>query len=535
MAIKGSLSEANLPDVIQLLSFSLKSGCLSVTDGRNFGNIFIKEGKIVYATLLNRKDRLGDVLLKKGIIDESMLKQALEEQRTKSKRLGEILVEKGFITQEILAQELTNQITETIFTMLTWESGYFNFEADLLPGPGEFLVQLSPQQVLLEGARRIDEWRKIENKLPPFETVLVVKSETQGVPLTLEEEKVLSLIDGTRTIDDILKLSEFDFFETCRTIYGLISAGLVEKPKKTLIEKKTVGDITEYKNLGFAFLKTEMYEEAEREFKKILEIDPNNVEALLYQGLIELRRKNYDRAKEYLTRADSIEKRPSILNNLGYLYLLTDEVELALKFLTQAKESAPDNPKVNCNLGIAHYKNGELDKAREILSQVIEKKPELLTPHIYLSVILVKIATIRGGKEEVDEAINFLKTCINRFPRNEIFKNNLAVLYEAIDLPEEAERSYRQALEDAPNDYFVLKNLADFYYESQILGAARELYEKIPEEKRDWEVLFKLGNIYMRQGDTEEALNNWQKAKALNPEQEIITRNIEVLQKARGK
>ncbi len=534
MAIKGSLSEANLPDVIQLLSFSLKSGCLSVTDGRNFGNIFIKDGKIIYATLLNRKDRLGDALLKKQIIDESMLKQALEEQRIKSKRLGEILVEKGFITRDVLAQELTNQITETIFTMLTWETGYFNFEADLLPGPGEFLVQLSPQQVLLEGARRIDEWRKIENKLPPFEAVLAVKPEAKGVPLTKEEEKVLSLIDGTRTIDDILKLSEFDFFETCRIIYGLISAGLVEKPEKTLVGKKVAGDITEYKNLGFAFLKTEMYEEAEREFKKILEIDPDNVEALSYQGLIELKRRDYERAKEYLIKAEGLERRVSILNNLGYLHLMTNEVESALKFLTLAKESQPDDPKVNCNLGIALYRNGELDKAREILSEVIEKKPELLTPHIYLSVVLIKIATTRGG-EEIENALNFLKACINKFPRNEIFKNNLAVLYEAIDLPEEAERAYRQAVEDAPNDYFILKNLADFYYESQILGAARELYEKIPEEKRDWEVLFKLGNIYMRQGDTEEALNNWQKARALNPDEAIIARNIEVLQKARGK
>ncbi|MEO0184802.1 MAG: DUF4388 domain-containing protein, partial [candidate division WOR-3 bacterium] len=274
MAIKGSLTEATLPDVIQLLSYSLRSGCLSVTDGKNFGNIFIKDGRIIYATLLNRKDRLGDILVRKQIIDESILKSALEEQRRTNKRVGEILVEKGHITKEILESELANQIAETIFTMLTWETGYFNFEADLLPGNEEFLVQLSPQELLLEGARRIDEWRKIEKRLPPFETLLAVKKDYAGVPLTDEEEKVLKLIDGNRTIDDVLKLSEFDFFETCRTIYGLISAGIVEKPEKTELARKTVGDITEYRNLGFAFYKTGMFDEAEREFKKILEITP---------------------------------------------------------------------------------------------------------------------------------------------------------------------------------------------------------------------------------------------------------------------
>ena len=71
MAIKGSLAEAALPNVIQLLTISLKSGCLSVTDGKNFGNIFIKDGKILHATILNQPQRLGDILVLKKIIDEN--------------------------------------------------------------------------------------------------------------------------------------------------------------------------------------------------------------------------------------------------------------------------------------------------------------------------------------------------------------------------------------------------------------------------------------------------------------------------------
>ena len=81
MAIKGSLSEAALADVIQLLTFSLKSGCLSVTDGKDFGNIFIKDGKIIHATILNRKYRLGDSMVVKHVIDEETLSRALEIQK----------------------------------------------------------------------------------------------------------------------------------------------------------------------------------------------------------------------------------------------------------------------------------------------------------------------------------------------------------------------------------------------------------------------------------------------------------------------
>lgn len=527
MAIKGSLSEATLPDVIQLLSYSLRSGCLSVTDGKNFGNIFIKDGRIIYATLLNRKDRLGDILVRKQKIDETILKSALDEQRQTNKRLGEILVEKGYITREILESELANQISETIFTMLTWETGYFNFEADLLPGSEDFLVQLSPQELLLEGARRIDEWRKIEKRLPPFETVLAVKKDYTGIPLTYEEEKILTLIDGNRTIDDILKLSEFDFFETCRTIYALISAGIVEKPEKTELVRKTVGDITEYKNLGFAFFKTGMLDEAEREFNKILEIVPDNTEALMYCGLIEIKRNNFTRAKDFLLKAVNIEKNPSILNNLAYIYNKTNLFDEAFTNLNQALEQAPENPRINCNLGIALFNKGELENARNIFKQLIERKPEYITGYIYLSLIYIK-------SNEIQLAVDFLKECINKFPRLAVFKNNLAVVYEAIDLPEEAERYYRLALNDEPQNYSICRNLADFYYESQILGAAKELYEKIPDEEKNWEILFKLGNILMRLGDADSALSYWERAKNLNPENQVITQNIELLKKSRG-
>uniref|UniRef100_A0A7V1EGZ9 Tetratricopeptide repeat protein n=1 Tax=candidate division WOR-3 bacterium TaxID=2052148 RepID=A0A7V1EGZ9_UNCW3 len=527
MAIKGSLSEASLPDVIQLLSFSLRSGCLSVTDGKNFGNIFIKDGKIIYATLLNRKDRLGDMLVRKQVIDESILKSALEEQKRTNKRIGEILVENGYITKEILEKELANQIVETIFTMLTWETGYFNFEADLLPGSEDFLVQLSPQELLLEGARRIDEWRKLEKRLPPFESILAVKKDYSEIPLTEEELKILQLIDGNRTIDDILKLSEFDFFETCRTIYALISAGIVERPEKTEIAKKAIGDVNEYKNLGFAFFKTGMYDEAEREFRKVLEIAPDNAESLMYCGLIELKRNYPERAEEFLKKAGEREKNPAILNNLGYLYIKLGNFEQAKIYLNQALELSPDDPRINCNLGIVLFNQNDFEGAQGIFKKVIEKKPEFITPYIYLSLTYIKL-------NDAKKAVDFLKECIDKFPRLALFKNNLAVIYESLDLPEEAERLYRQAINDEPQNNKVCRNLADFYYESQILGAAKEFYEKIPEEERDWEVLFKLGNILMRLGDADGALNNWEKAKDLNPTNTIITQNIELLKKSRG-
>jgi tetratricopeptide (TPR) repeat protein len=357
---------------------------------------------------------------------------------------------------------------------------------------------------------------------------LQIKGDIGSVPLTDQEKKIIGLIDGARSIDDILKLSEFDFFETCRVIYGLLSAGLLEKPEKPVAAKKATGNITEYKNLGFAFYKTEMYDEADREYKKVLEIEPEDAEALLYLGLIAFRRGELEESKKLLLRACEIEKKPSILINLGFLMNKHRRYDEAIRYLTDARALSPDDSKVACNLGIAYYWLGDYDQAKGHFETLTEKYPDLMTPYHYLSIIYQK-------KGELEKAVVMLREAIDKFPRLGSLKNNLALIYESMDRPEEAERLYRQAAEENPRDPVLIRSLADFYYEAQILGAARELYEKIPEETKDWEIWFKLGNILLRQGDVDSALSHWEKARQLNPQEEIIGKNIEILQKSRGR
>jgi len=80
MAIKGSLKEASLPDVIQLLFLGRRTGCLALADRHNFGTIYFDEGHIVYAAIVNRRDRLGDILLRSGRITPAQLQQAIDRQ-----------------------------------------------------------------------------------------------------------------------------------------------------------------------------------------------------------------------------------------------------------------------------------------------------------------------------------------------------------------------------------------------------------------------------------------------------------------------
>jgi tetratricopeptide (TPR) repeat protein len=406
--------------------------------------------------------------------------------------------------------------------MLTWATGYFNFEADLLPGPEEYTIKLSAHDLLLQGARRIDEWQDLESKLPSFETVLVRKENDQDLNLNELEENVLSLIDGNNSIDDVVKSSGLDFFEASKAIYVLLAAGAVEQPTRPAERKSLTGDMNEHRNIGLALYKTAKYDEAEREFKKVIDGDSENVEALFFLGLIEMMRYHDEKAKEYFEDALSKERRLSLLINIGYLCSRMGQYEDALAYLKEARELDPRNLKMLLNLGIIYYRKGDLEEAAKVFDECLEHSDETVTPYLYIS-------TISMLKDDTEKAIDCLKRAISKFPRLTAFKNNLALLYESFGQHDDAEKLYRQVVFAQPEEVISIRNLANLYYRLGFYGAARKYYEQLPQNTRDSSVFGSLGRIRLYQGDRDAALDLWEQAHALNPDDDAIARDLEAL------
>src|SRR5687768_17616332 len=144
MAIKGSLKEASLADVCQLLALGQKTGSLSIADRSRFGQIYFDKGRITFARVVNRRDRIGDLLVRDGLLTQEQLTDALETQtREPDKRLGEVLVSRELISQKDLQMYIRIQIEEAIYHLFTWTRGNFFFEADELP-EADILLSISP-------------------------------------------------------------------------------------------------------------------------------------------------------------------------------------------------------------------------------------------------------------------------------------------------------------------------------------------------------------------------------------------------------
>jgi tetratricopeptide (TPR) repeat protein len=536
MAIKGSLREASLPDVLQLLAMGKKTGCLSVADRSNFGYIFFDQGLITYASIVNRRDRLGDILVKNGRITQEQLEDAIERQRhERDKRLGELLVDMGALTRADLEHYMRVQIEEAVYFLFTWTSGTFSFESDVRPETQDFLVAIGPESLLLEGARRVDEWSLVEKKIPSFDLIFVVERERlggAGVTLTPEQERILPLLDGERDVARVVEDSGLLEFEVGKALYGLIAAGFAHRLGKTAQAAPPVvvneGRVEEHRNLGLAFYKTGMLDEAAREFRRVTDLRAADEQAHFVLGLVALRQQRWGDAVDALRHAaEQGGGRAAILHNLAVALEQMGRLAEADAAFAAVVARSPQEPRAHLGWGVVALKRGQggpalerLDKARTLFG---DRTPP---PVWYWARVL---AALVGGRE--DEARTLAEEAVRHYPKSAALRNNLAVLHERAGRLDAAEQILVAALEDDPALPQLSKNLGDLCYRAGRVDEAREAFlraVKLAPRLGD-DVHFKLGNIAFKQQDRAAAETHWREALSLNPQHEMARRNLETL------
>jgi hypothetical protein len=234
--LRGNLRELSLPDIFQLITFSGKTGVLRIRRGDGAeGGVWFRDGDVFFAQSNWRSEPLGERLVAAQRITPMALKNALAlraKEPEGGKRLGEILVEGGYVTDKVLEAFVQEQMQDTIFDLMRWDEGDFEFET-LPDGPDEDIgLAVSIENVIMEGSRRLEEWVRIKKKIPSMEIVFKMATApgegTFEISLKPAEWNLLLLVDGSRTVAELATVTNRTDFEVARIIYGLFSAGLLE-------------------------------------------------------------------------------------------------------------------------------------------------------------------------------------------------------------------------------------------------------------------------------------------------------------------
>jgi len=265
VALKGTLKDFGIAEILQLIGQQAKSGVLHLESRDDVIHITMADGNVVRAESAGRKarEKLGTLLVRAGLITSGELERALDEQKRTLRRLGDILVEQGAVSVEDLREMTALQTTETVYRLFHWKSGTYAFEPGEVEWDPQTVTPLRAESVLMEGFRQVDEWplvrKKITSMAMTFERIRALEPE-RGRPLgedeldaalgALEggglgdepeeesgqaelavgrnERRVYELAVEGRTVATIVDLSRLGEFETCKALLNLVNLGYLK-------------------------------------------------------------------------------------------------------------------------------------------------------------------------------------------------------------------------------------------------------------------------------------------------------------------
>jgi hypothetical protein len=246
MSFKGTLDSLSMTDVLQVVAMAHKSGCMHIDHPSGEAKrVYFENGAIVTASSTSPKDRLGELLIKMGLLTRPQLEASRAAEQATGIKQGAVLVNKGVVTEDQLNRALTRQINEIFFSLMVWQEGTFEFIEGEAPGADVFRVNTTVSSLIMEGTRQLDEWSLVQKVFPSMDVVVSMAFKAGGgdVHLQPDEWEIITIIDGKRSIREICAMSSASNFEVCKRLLTLHHAGLLAVRTEAAPEPAVVGRV----------------------------------------------------------------------------------------------------------------------------------------------------------------------------------------------------------------------------------------------------------------------------------------------------
>ncbi len=229
MSLAGNLRTMQLSDLLQWCAMNAKTGTLGLRREPIEKKLFFNRGSLFSSTSNNPRERLSQFLLRSGKITEDQLFRALIRQEQTLQPLGEVLISFGWLDKTELNNRLKLKTEESIYDCFLWNDGEFSFYDDQLPNDITVFITENLTNIVVEGARRADEWRRISQAFPSLQVTF--KVDKQGVDcaeLSEEDCRILDFVErGMSIAECALELHAVDFY-AASYLWKLHERGLIK-------------------------------------------------------------------------------------------------------------------------------------------------------------------------------------------------------------------------------------------------------------------------------------------------------------------
>ncbi|MCP4024208.1 MAG: tetratricopeptide repeat protein, partial [Desulfobacteraceae bacterium] len=255
-------------------------------------------------------------------------------------------------------------------------------------------------------------------------------------------------------------------------------------------------------NIGCEHYKSGNTDAAEKIFKNILSVDPDNVDANHLLGIIEKDKGHFEHAVKLISKAIRIDPDQAVFyNHLGIVLKEMEKLPDAIQNFKKAINLNPDYCLAFNNLGDAYIASNRFDRAIAALKNAISIKPDYVSPYCNLGVAF-------KAQENFKRAIASLTKALALDPNHAKAHNNLGDVYKALNLMEKAVEHYKQAISIQPSFLTAICNLAHLYEKTNQLDKSQDTIQKaLSIDQHDPLANCLLATILRRQKEYNDALN----------------------------
>ena len=229
----GDLGEEPLPEILRTIHHYRVPGVVTATSGAVVKKIYLMGGNVIFATSSDLRDSLGAYLKQSALVSSAELRLSVDRiDASQGKRHGELLVEMGVLTPELLRQIVTEQVKAILNSVFSWEKGSVTFEVGGFRKDELIQLDVPTPQAIADGIRLLPDPRRVVLRLGPSWTVFdrgEVSAEASGVSWSAADLKLLSLVDGRRTLRDLITAGPGDVSTNAKLVYAFWVLHLVTR------------------------------------------------------------------------------------------------------------------------------------------------------------------------------------------------------------------------------------------------------------------------------------------------------------------
>ncbi|UCG77587.1 MAG: DUF4388 domain-containing protein [Nitrospirota bacterium] len=472
---KGTFAETRLPLILIHLNRNRLTGTLEIKASSFTKKVFLEKGEAIFASSTNVDDRLGETLLKVGKITLEQFDRAAELLKKGGKRLGAILVDLGFLSPKELFWGVKFQVREIIYSLFLFEDAEYEFVEGDVPSDEVIKLKMSMGNLIYEGVKRIDNLTRIRREMPSLKDTLMLSDDPlslfQNIELSSHDKKLLSLVDGSKTIKEILDQSWLGSFEAMKILYVLFYTGMLVKkenesePAESIIVDDLLKELSEDEMAFDQRVESFLKKIEMSDYYELLGVDRKADESKIKKKYMRLAKEFHP--DKYLKTEDlSLKDKLTTIfdaltdayNNLKVSALVgtngDDQASAASKQKLDPKAAKEEAERLH-QKGVSEFKAGNF---KDSISNLKKATSLDIKNSQYWNTLSLVFTKIPDGMNQAEKA---LLEAINLEPDNADFLANLGLLFMKAGKNPRAKTQFNKALILDPENKKAQKGLDD--------------------------------------------------------------------------